>query len=276
MALDVRTIDSNTYVRTLADGIDLYFGDSMVVMEHLRAAAPGGIADFICVDPPYGIDYIAAGHDPIGGDKVVDTRCVPVMADLMKLNTAMLLFSSWKVLGEWDAALEEAGILQHSMSPLDKVHPPLGELFELPGAGEIFFVGFKGEPPLRDWIDGGRFYPDQPTRVCNYLNDHRLWTVEIPRDRNTRRRHPTPKPPLLMERALLNFTDPGDLVLDPYMGGSPVGVAAVRLGRRYIGIENNRARFNLAVENIQRELARQEVVRRARAVVSERLATSPA
>jgi DNA modification methylase len=266
VAIDVRTIDSNTFVRTLADGLDLYFGDSMRVMEHLRAASPGGLADFICVDPPYGIDYIAAGHEPIGGDKKVDTSCVALMADLMKPDTAMLLFSSWKVLGEWDAAMEAAGLFQHSMSPLDKVYPPLGELFGLPGAGEILFVGFKGRPPLREWIDNGRFFPAQPSRACNYINDDRVWTVEISRDRNTRRRHPTPKPPLLMERALLNFTNPGDLVVDPFMGGSPVGVAAVRLGRRYIGIENNRARFNLAVENIQREMARQEVVRRARAL----------
>jgi DNA modification methylase len=53
-----------------------------------------------------------------------------------------------------------------------------------------------------------------------------------------------------MERALLNYTAPGELTLDPFMGGGPVGVAAVRQGRRYLGIELDPEYFGYAVENI--------------------------
>jgi DNA modification methylase len=49
--------------------------------------------------------------------------------------------------------------------------------------------------------------------------------------------HPCPKPLALMEHIVRDFTDPGDLVLDPFAGAGTTGVAAIRLGRRFLGAE---------------------------------------
>ena len=49
--------------------------------------------------------------------------------------------------------------------------------------------------------------------------------------------HPTQKPVALMRWILEQWTKPGDLVLDPYMGSGPIAQACFELGRRYIGIE---------------------------------------
>jgi DNA modification methylase len=49
--------------------------------------------------------------------------------------------------------------------------------------------------------------------------------------------HPTQKPVGLMRWILQQFTQPGDLVLDPYMGSGPVAEACRDTGRRYVGIE---------------------------------------
>jgi site-specific DNA-methyltransferase (adenine-specific) len=49
--------------------------------------------------------------------------------------------------------------------------------------------------------------------------------------------HPTQKPVGLMLWLVERFTQPGDLILDPYMGSGPVGVACRMSGRRYIGVE---------------------------------------
>lgn len=49
--------------------------------------------------------------------------------------------------------------------------------------------------------------------------------------------HPTQKPASLMRWVLDQYTKPGDLVFDPYMGSGPVAQAAYDLGRRYIGVE---------------------------------------
>lgn len=49
--------------------------------------------------------------------------------------------------------------------------------------------------------------------------------------------HPTTKPlPLMLELVSL-FTDPDELVLDPFAGSATTGVAALRLGRRFMGAE---------------------------------------
>ncbi len=49
----------------------------------------------------------------------------------------------------------------------------------------------------------------------------------------------TPKPEQLLERVVSIATNPGDVVLDPYLGSGTTAVAAERLGRRWVGIERS-------------------------------------
>jgi DNA modification methylase len=53
------------------------------------------------------------------------------------------------------------------------------------------------------------------------------------------REHPTQKPLGLMEALVRDFTDEGDLVLDPFAGSGTTGVACRRLGRRFLGWERD-------------------------------------
>lgn len=63
--------------------------------------------------------------------------------------------------------------------------------------------------------------------------------------------HPTQKPlPLLSELVSL-FSDAGDLVCDPFMGSGTTGVACVKLGRKFIGIEIEPKYFDIACKRIQ-------------------------
>lgn len=62
--------------------------------------------------------------------------------------------------------------------------------------------------------------------------------------------HPTQKPVALMRWVLLEFTKPGDLVLDPYMGSGPVAQACQEEGRRYIGIEKQERYCATAVRRL--------------------------
>ncbi|TDE34145.1 site-specific DNA-methyltransferase [Antarcticimicrobium sediminis] len=70
-----------------------------------------------------------------------------------------------------------------------------------------------------------------------------------PRDRHGG--HPTEKPWRLMRDILFDFTNPGDLVLDPFMGSGTTLVSAVLSGRRAIGIELNPDYFNMAVARVR-------------------------
>lgn len=63
--------------------------------------------------------------------------------------------------------------------------------------------------------------------------------------------HPTKKPQALMEQLVTDFTVPDQLILDPFMGSGSTGVAAVNLGRLFIGIERDEKYFNIACERIE-------------------------
>lgn len=73
--------------------------------------------------------------------------------------------------------------------------------------------------------------------------------------------HPTEKPVGLMEYYILNSTQPGDVVIDPFMGSGSTGVAAVRTGRRFIGIESDAQWYATAQERIREaQQNRQEIL----------------
>lgn len=52
-------------------------------------------------------------------------------------------------------------------------------------------------------------------------------------------RHPTQKPLYLLETIIKASSNPQDVVLDPFSGSSTTGVAALKLGRQFVGIEGN-------------------------------------
>ena len=62
--------------------------------------------------------------------------------------------------------------------------------------------------------------------------------------------HPTPKPPALAAHFINLHTQRGETVLDPFMGRGSTGVAALGIGRRFVGIELDEHWFNLSCERI--------------------------
>jgi site-specific DNA-methyltransferase (adenine-specific) len=53
-------------------------------------------------------------------------------------------------------------------------------------------------------------------------------------------------------------TQPGELVLDPFMGAGSTGLAAIRLGRRFLGIEIDQHWFDVACRKIEAEVRAKE------------------
>ncbi len=51
--------------------------------------------------------------------------------------------------------------------------------------------------------------------------------------------HPTQKPLVLREKLVRLFTDNGETILDPFAGSGTTGVAALRLGRKFVGYERD-------------------------------------
>ncbi len=66
----------------------------------------------------------------------------------------------------------------------------------------------------------------------------RIWSMLTPRKgEKAHGRHPTQKPLSLLERVIEASTPEDSLVLDPFNGSGTTGVAALKLGRRYVGID---------------------------------------
>jgi site-specific DNA-methyltransferase (adenine-specific) len=91
-----------------------------------------------------------------------------------------------------------------------------------------------------------------------------LWSCAVvknhPNSASLDRQHPTQKPLPLMRTLVEQFTDPGDVVLDPFMGSGTTGVACKELGRSFIGIEMNPDYFAIAKARIEAARYRPELV----------------
>jgi site-specific DNA-methyltransferase (adenine-specific) len=80
-------------------------------------------------------------------------------------------------------------------------------------------------------------------------------------------KHPTQKPVALITRCLKATTDSGDLVLDPFSGSASTGVAALRLGRHFIGCEQDEKYALLGAQRLN-EIAPSEVAAGATVMTS--------
>jgi len=79
---------------------------------------------------------------------------------------------------------------------------------------------------------------------------HGVFSFNRKHDNSRPSAHPTEKPIDLMERLVRLFTDPGDLILDPFAGSGTTGVAAIRLGRRFIGWEKDPKYHAIALKRL--------------------------
>ncbi|MFG1399861.1 DNA methyltransferase [Roseixanthobacter pseudopolyaromaticivorans] len=78
---------------------------------------------------------------------------------------------------------------------------------------------------------------------------------------NTNRQgeHPTEKPLALMMEIVGDFTRPGETICDPFMGSGTTGVACAKMGRSFIGIEQNERWFDLSCERIRKAYAQPDM-----------------
>lgn len=81
-----------------------------------------------------------------------------------------------------------------------------------------------------------------------------IWTITTPaKEEKKYGKHPTQKPVALLERIILASSDPGDTLLDPFTGSSTTGVAAIRHGRSFIGMDTDIGFLELSVKRLKEE-----------------------
>lgn len=78
-----------------------------------------------------------------------------------------------------------------------------------------------------------------------------VWAIHTtPREEKQMGRHPTQKPLKLMERIVVASSNPGDIILDPFCGSGTTGVAAIKHGRIFIGVEKEAEYVSLSMKRL--------------------------
>ena len=101
---------------------------------------------------------------------------------------------------------------------------------------------------------------EKPGAACRWFGGNNKENIIRPGQYGIRKiipqkdQHPCAKPVELYAHFIGLHSQPGDLVVDPFMGEGPCGVACARMGRRFIGIEIDPGYFKIAVKRIQDEL----------------------
>lgn len=234
-------------------------GDSLEVLPSLEAV------DHVITDPPYeeaahtkqrrsikgtrpnsavgwekaqatgsGSELVSA---PLSFDPITETQRLEAAAHFARLARRWsIVFCQVEASVAWSSALEISGAKQKRIGVWVKPDgmPQLTGDRPAMGYESIVFAHAKGRSR---WNGGGR------SSVF----------VHNKGDTSEARLHETQKPLALMLELVSLFTDPGDLVLDPYAGSGTTGVACLRLGRRFIGIERDPRYAAIARERLEAE-----------------------
>jgi DNA modification methylase len=132
----------------------------------------------------------------------------------------------------------------------------------------IFGGNYYDLPPTSCWLvwdklNGDTDFADCELAWTNLPKAVRrirfLWNGCMRRERDIDREHPTQKPIDVMKWCIEHIPDPSKRILDPFMGSGTTGVAAVKLGRHFTGIEREPKYFDIACKRIEQAYAQPDM-----------------
>lgn len=231
-----------THRKEIIGRATLYQGDCLEVMKTL------GRVDHIIGDPPYEASLHAAKahmsnlRKDAGPElKEIDFDCIdPIREVFVELSAAacdgwFIAFCTVEGARPWADCINASTMKYKRACVWVKPDstPQLNGQGPAQGA-EIFVCAWAGTGHAK-WNAGGK------RGVYRHL-------VNNPERTGL---HPTEKPRRLMSEILGDFTDAGQTILDPFMGSGTTGVAAVQMGRNFIGIERDARYFDLACKRLE-------------------------
>lgn len=231
-------MSEGTLAQVLAGEADwcLLEGDCLSVLPTL----PDKSVAHVITDPPYNSETHerARSLKDGGSDIPIDFDALTDFGFASELTRVaerwVVAFCAMEQLGDYKKAIESCGARWVRGGTWDRPDgtPQLSADRPAQGAEGIAIMHRHGK--LR-WNSGGK---------------RGRWSCGVERvDRN----HPTPKPVALMLELVSDFTDPGELILDAFAGSGTTGVACLRLGRRFIGIEKDPKYAAVARERLRAE-----------------------
>lgn len=210
-------------------------------IEMMKAHVQDESVDLCLTDPPYNISKQnrfssmgRAGIDFGEWDKGFDLfSYIDEVARVLKPDGSFIVFNAWRNLGAIADYAETQGFATKDLFRLEKSNP-------MPRNRDRRYIS---DYELAIWfvVDGGKW-------VFNRLNDK----YERPKYVGAVESglHPTQKNLGLMEHLIKVHSNPEQVVLDPFMGSGTCGLAAVRNGRNFVGIEREKSYYDISVGRI--------------------------
>ena len=215
-------------------GITIYHGDCREILPTL------GPVDLVLTDPPYGVAYETAWRSrsdplrvPVKNDETLDVfaSAWPLAMALLRDDRHWYAFASPRKMPEAMEICAPKQVLcwdKGDRGTVGDLTCGFGE------AWEAILYGMKGRRPLM----GGR-----PRSVIREDWSSTMDPV-----------HPTVKPVNLLKRIMKMSINPGEIVIDPFMGSGTLLDAAKNMGCKAIGIEIEERYCEIAAKRLQQEV----------------------
>jgi site-specific DNA-methyltransferase (adenine-specific) len=234
--------------------------DAMLCCADCRDILPTlGPVDSVITDPPYELHMHEAkrgdgakrrirldGHfnpPPLNFASIDGLRETVTKALIDLCGGWFIAFCTPEGVAPWRDAIEATGARYKRACVW--VKPDAAPQFNGQGpamGAEMFVTAWCGEGYSR-WNGGGR--RNVFTYITNAPDRHGA--------------HPTEKPLALMKEIVSLFTNPGETILDPFMGSGTTGVACAQMGRKFIGIELDQKYFDIACKRIEAAYAQPDM-----------------
>lgn len=248
----------------------LYLADALVIMADL----PENSVDMVFADPPYNLSNdgftVQAGRRVsvnkgqwdkslgVSGDFGFHAQWIEACHRILKPGGTLWVSGTYHSIYQCGYALQLLGfkILNDIAWFKPNASPNLsGRYFT--ASHETLIWARKGEKTKHTFnylaMKNGNHH--QRDRLKNEHRQMRsVWSISTPHaSEKIFGKHPTQKPLELLDRVIEASTYDGDLILDPFTGSSTTGVAAVRRGRSFIGIDMDQSFLDLSIRRLEAE-----------------------
>src|SRR5512136_1388573 len=210
----------------------IYLGDALQLMP----AIPDAVVDLIITDPPFAIDFKAEKENynrtssrvMQGYREILESdysefthRWMTDAARVLAPDGSMYVFSGWNHLKDILEGLDEAGFttVNHLIWKYQ-----FGVFTKKKYVTSHYHILFVVKNPKQYTFNKVDHYPEDV-----WVINREYW--------KGRKKTPTKLPSELVKRILSYSSNPGDLVLDPFLGSGTVAVVAQEEGRRFLGFE---------------------------------------
>ncbi len=250
----------------LEHNVRLFQADCLEILDYVVKKEPLGYVDMIFADPPYflsngGITCHAGrmvsvnkGHwDKSRGPDAnheFNIRWLSACQKILKPNGTIWVSGTAHIIHSIGFAMQQLGFkILNDITWVKPNPPPNLSCRYFTHATETVIWAAKNSNSRH------LFNYQEMRRVAGGKQMKSVWPIYPPaNDEKVFGKHPTQKPVGLLERIISASSNPGDLVLDPFMGACTTGVAAVRLKRKFLGIELEAQYVDTAIKRIKQAI----------------------